>query len=181
MLHSAVPVSQPTGYSSSSPRLNSRLYALRRRRVALYSGTVASFLIAITSSLIALSNACVSPDRRPRIPFACAASNWRLAARTAHDRASAVAGRDSCPPASAPARRRFARLAESEARAIARGVTGDERHKSVRIEEVAGKSTSVSSRPTARGSSGSANALRCCLDRPPHGGLKVANACCSSD
>ena len=36
--------------------------------------------------------------------------------------------RDPCPPASAPARRRFARLAGPEARAIARGVTGDERH-----------------------------------------------------
>ena len=44
------------------------------------------------------------------------------------DRASAIARRDPRPPASAPARRRFARLAGPEARAIARGVTGDERH-----------------------------------------------------
>ena len=44
------------------------------------------------------------------------------------DRAPATPRRDPCSPASAPARRRFARLAEPEARAIARGVTGDERH-----------------------------------------------------
>jgi hypothetical protein len=35
------------------------------------------------------------------------------------DRTPAIARRDPCPPASAPARRRFARLAEPEARAIA--------------------------------------------------------------
>ena len=39
----------------------------------------------------------------------------------------------------------------------------------------------LSSRPTARGSSGSANALRCRHDRPLCGGPRVANACCSSD
>ena len=44
------------------------------------------------------------------------------------DRTPAVARRDRCPPARALARRRFARLAEPEARAIARGVTGDEHH-----------------------------------------------------
>ena len=43
-------------------------------------------------------------------------------------RAPAAARRHPHPPARAAARRRFARLAGPEARAIAKGVTGDERH-----------------------------------------------------
>jgi hypothetical protein len=35
--------------------------------------------------------------------------------------------------------------------------------------------------PDGTRSSGSVNALRCRHDRPRHGGLRVANACCSSD
>ena len=60
-------------------------------------------------------------------------------------------------------------------------LTVDEAADLLRTTRRAGRSTSGSSHLTTRGSSGSANARRCRHDRPLCGGLKVANACCSSD
>ncbi len=97
------------------------------------------------------------------------------------DRTPAVARRDPCPPASPPARRRFARLAEPEARAITRGVTGDERHQSRPYPKGGGyrKWTSVLSRPTARDTSASASTRRFRRARLSDDGLRPGNACCS--
>ena len=124
------------------------------------------------------STASRDAARSPHRGRSCRSAAHDTTCDLRHDRASAIARRDSHPSASAPARGRPATLAGPEARAIAEGVNGDEREsQTVSTRRLGGGHP----RPAARrvASSGSAKRRRCRRSRRPNDGVRIVSGICS--